>query len=116
MASPKTSQLFSDSDREFLAEQLGLELFYSRRDANTVYINRQRKSDSKLKFDRDHFRRVQILAAAFELATGIHPAERQPADMDGFMSRIGRQFEPVQETQPAQSQNSDVPWDMNTPF
>ena len=118
MATSKTSQLFSESDKQFLSEQLGLELFYARRDANTVYINRQRKSESKIKFDRDHFRRVQVLCAAFEAATGIRPAERQPADMDGFMNRIGKTFEAVQEIQPTQpTSQSDIPWDMNnTPF
>ena len=117
MATSKT-QLFSESDKQFLAEQLGYELFYARRDANTVYIGKSRKSDSKLRFDRDHFKRVQILAAAFEAATGIKPAERQLPDLDSFMSRIGKKFEPMQEI-PAHQQSStdEIPWDMNsTPF
>ena len=114
----KSSPLFSEADKQFLSEQLGLELFYARRDANTVVINRQRKSDAKLRFDRDHFRRVQVLCAAFEAATGIAPQERQPADMSGFMSRLGREFEAVQEAQPVQAPVNDnaAPWDMNTPF
>ena len=116
MAASK-SQLFSDSDKQFLAEQLGLELYYSRRDANTVYINRQRKSDAKLRFDRDHFKRVQIICAAFEAATGIAPQERQPANLDSFMSKLGRQFEDVQENEPVQTRdNNDIPWDMNGQF
>lgn len=116
MATSK-SQLFSDSDKAFLAEQLGYELFYARRDANTVFIGKARKSDAKLRFDRDHFKRVQILAAAFEVATGIKPAERQLPDLDNFMSRIGKTFEPMQEV-PAHQQASteEVPWNMNAPF
>ena len=114
MASPKSSQLFSDADKAFLAEQLGYELFYARRDANTLYIGKSRKSDNKIKFDRDHFKRVQIICAAFEAATGIVPAERQLPDLDNFMSRIGKTFEPMQEI-PAhqQSPTDEVPWDMN---
>ena len=114
MAASKSSPLFSDADKQFIAEQLGIEMFYCRRDANTLYVGKSRKSDSKLRFDRDRFRRLQILAAVIEAATGIKPAEREPADLNSFMSRLGRNFEAVQEI-PAQQQSptDEVPWDMN---
>ena len=118
MAASKTSPLFSESDKQFISEQLGIEMFYCRRDANTVYVGKSRKSDSKVRFDRDRFRRMQIIAAVIEAATGIKPAEREPADLNSFMSRIGKKFEPMQEIPAQQHQPStdDVPWDMNTPF
>ena len=104
----------SAEDRNFIAEEMGKELFYSRRDANTTSVNGQRKTSNKIKFDRDRFRRLQTIFAAVELLTGIKPIERPVADYDSFMSRIGRSFEPVQETQPVQpASQADVPWDMN---
>ena len=114
MATSKSSTLFSEADRNFIAEQLGIEMFYCRRDANTVYVGKTRKSDSKVRFDRDRFRRMQIIAAVIEAATGIKPVEREPADLNSFMSRIGKSFEPMQEI-PAHQQSStnEVPWDMN---
>lgn len=112
MATSKNSPLFSEADRNFIAEQLGIEMYYARRDANTLYVGKSRKSDSKVRFDRDRFRRLQILAAVIETATGIKPAEREPADLNSFMSRLGRSFEAMQEI-PAQQQSEEAPWDMN---
>lgn len=106
----------SAEDRNFIAEEMGKEMFYARRDANTTSINGQSKNSNKMKFDRDRFRRLQTIFAAVEILTGIKPIERPVADYDSFMHRIGRKFEPMQETQPAQSHNNNVPWDMNTPF
>ena len=104
----------SNEDLRFVAEQLGLELFYARRDAHATHVGNQPKSASKLRFDRDRYNRMQVIAAAFVKIAGIDPIERQPADFAGFMSRMGATLDVVQE-QPA-PRNDDMPWDMNRQF
>ena len=116
MATSKNASM-SQADINFVAEQLGIEMFYCRRDANTVRVGNQPKSASKVKFDRDRYNRLQVIAAAFTRLTGVAPIERQPADFAGFMARMGMSLEtPTAVEQPTQPQQSDVPWDMNTPF
>lgn len=115
MAAQKNSTTLSRDDIMFVAEQLGIEVYYSRRDAHTTSVGRQPKSPSKLRFDRDRYNRIQIIAAAFTRLTGIAPVERQPTDFSGFMSRLGMQLD-IPAEQPAQASANDAPWDMNTPF
>lgn len=110
MATSKTS--ISAADAQFIGEQLGLELHYAKRDATTTHIGSQPKSTSKLRFDRDHYSRIQVICAAFTALTGIKPIERPQQDIAGFMNRLGATLDVPAEPQ---SQN-DIPWDMNTQF
>lgn len=111
--SKNTAPVLSAEDARFIGEQLGLELWYARRDATTVRIGNQAKSASKMRFDRDRYARMQVIASAFAYLTGIQPIERQQQDVASFMKRIGANLDLPEE--PVQS-HDNAPWDMNANF